>query len=390
MCGGDPPPKTERDIEHEKKFNEDLERDKDSFKNGPVGNRSITDCFCCLIFIAAIVGFCGASAYGWMNGDPSKLTLGWDSDKNGCGWSEKTKDYPYLYWPESPADGLLEAFKALDYGKAIELLNDGVCVKECPKADNTEVECLPTSNMVKDPNYIGCVNQISLAYMNEWGINPGNAYTDVFKGVDTGAGEIKYPFRYNTKKLYGFCYPDLFSKDEVSGLNEKTIEKFKEMFEDIVMNDKLTSYLADIAYAWKTILTCSVTAIVLGYIYMLLIKCMGGLIVWLSIILILVSLWAGGYYMYNSSEDYEPESDYRDWVKYAAYGIWGLSAFYVLCICCCFNAIRIGTSVYQTTADYVTSNIRIYLLPFVAYLVAGLWLAVWLVSAVYTFSIGDP
>lgn len=156
------------------------------------------------------------------------------------------------------------------------------------------------------------------------------------------------------------------------------------------MNDKLTSYLADIAYAWKTILTCSVTAIVLGYIYMLLIKCMGGLIVWLSIILILVSLWAGGYYMYNSSEDYEPESDYRDWVKYAAYGIWGLSAFYVLCICCCFNAIRIGTSVYQTTADYVTSNIRIYLLPFVAYLVAGLWLAVWLVSAVYTFSIGDP
>lgn len=156
------------------------------------------------------------------------------------------------------------------------------------------------------------------------------------------------------------------------------------------MNDKLTSYLADISYAWKVILTSSATAIVLGYIYMLLIKCLGGIIVWLSIILILLSLWVGGYYMYQSSEDYEPESDYRDWVKYAAYGIWGLSAFYVLCICCCFNAIRIGIAVYQTTADYVTSNIRIYILPFIAYLVAGVWLAIWLVSAVYTFSIGEP
>lgn len=192
-----------------------MAKDGASFKNGPVGKRSITDCCCCLIFIAAIVGFCGASVYGWSNGDPKKLTIGWDSDKNGCGWSDKTKDYPYLYWPKSPANTLFEAIKDLDYDKAIELLNEGVCVKECPKADpKTTVDCSPTAAISKDTSFVGCVNQIDAAYMEKWGINVDNIYTDTFTGTaDPTTGEMRYPFRYNTKKLYGFCYPDLFSKD---------------------------------------------------------------------------------------------------------------------------------------------------------------------------------
>ena len=79
-CGGDPPPKTDGDLKHEEEFKERWDKEKESFKNGPIGKRSITDCLCCIIFIAAIVGFCGASYYGWVNGDPSKLTIGWDSD----------------------------------------------------------------------------------------------------------------------------------------------------------------------------------------------------------------------------------------------------------------------------------------------------------------------
>ena len=200
--------------------------------------------------------------------------------------------------------------------------------------------------MIEDSSYDGCVNQIDADYMELWDINVENVYTDVFKPTTNADGVTVYPFRYNTKKLYSFCYPDLFSKEQVSGLSEKTIKTFKNLFEDIILNNKLASYLADITYAWILILSSSVTAILLGYTYLLLIEKMGGCFIWLTIILILLSLWAGGYFMYKSSDDYEPESDYRDWVKYAAYGIWGLSAFYVLCICCCFNAIRIGIAVY--------------------------------------------
>jgi len=91
---------------------------------------------CCLIFIAAIVGFCGASAYGWMNGDPNKLLIGWDSDQNGCGFSDATIDYPFLYWPEPPnGEVISEAIKNFDIDAALGLLKYGTCVKKCPTAD---------------------------------------------------------------------------------------------------------------------------------------------------------------------------------------------------------------------------------------------------------------
>ena len=143
MCGGGSgPPPSEKDNAQVEEFNKELEQDKEKYKNGPIGERSITDCICCLIFLVAIVGFVGASYYGWSNGDPNKLLIGWDSDGNGCGYSEKTADYTKLYWPEPPSTDIIEAVKALDLSKTVEMLNYGVCVKECPSADaNTPVDC---------------------------------------------------------------------------------------------------------------------------------------------------------------------------------------------------------------------------------------------------------
>ena len=158
-CSSDPPPKSARDQEDEDRYNREyLAENKDSLKNGPIAKRSITDCFCCLLFIAAIVGFCGASAYGWSNGDPSKLTIGWDSDGNGCGWSDATKDYPYLYWPESPLESMKDAIEAFDLDGVIELLNKGVCVKECPDAVvGTTVDCKLTTDILADSTFNGCI-----------------------------------------------------------------------------------------------------------------------------------------------------------------------------------------------------------------------------------------
>ena len=89
-------------------------------------------------------------------------------------------------------------------------------------------------------------------------------------------------------------------------------------------------------------------------------------------------------------DQYLEGSDYRDYVKYAAYGIWGVAALYLCCVCCCWNTIRIGIAVYQTTAAYVMSNLRIYLLPIFSYIFAGVWLAIWMVSAIFVFSVGEP
>ena len=117
---------------------------------------------------------------------------------------------------------------------------------------------------------------------------------------------------------------------------------------------------------------------------------MGALIIWLSIALLQLSLIGGGVYMYFESETYAEESDYRDWLKYAAYAIWGVAFLFFCCICCCWNSIRIGIAVYETTAEYVAKNLRIFFLPLVAYFICIIWFTTWLVSAIFVFSIGEP
>ena len=156
-------------------------------------------------------------------------------------------------------------------------------------------------------------------------------------------------------------------------------------------DNKVAQYVADVAYSWKVLAICTGTALVLAYLYLFLIRLIGAILVWGTIFLLQASLLAGGYYVYNESNSVEYEhSDYKDWLKYTAYGIWGIAGLYFLCVCCCWKAIRLGIAVYQTTAQFIASNLRIFLLPMLAYLFAIIWFSVWTVSAIFVFSIGEP
>lgn len=54
----------------------------------------MTDKFCCLIFIAFIVGMVVVFYYGLTKGQPSLITVGWDSNAHGCGNSADYATFP--------------------------------------------------------------------------------------------------------------------------------------------------------------------------------------------------------------------------------------------------------------------------------------------------------
>jgi len=63
-----------------------------------------------------------------------------------------------------------------------DLLANGVCVKECPTADpTTTVDCLPTSGIINDPDFNGCVQMLDSSYFEKYGIDA--AYFDSFPTV---------------------------------------------------------------------------------------------------------------------------------------------------------------------------------------------------------------
>ena len=129
---------------------------KDTLSQGPIMKRSCTDCICCLLFVLFIGGFIAGSGYGVMYGDPMKLTIGWDSDRNGCGITPGFEDYKYLYWPNPPDASLLtDLAGGADASDIVDgimnILSQGTCVKECPLANSQPVQCIPTTSMA-DPN----------------------------------------------------------------------------------------------------------------------------------------------------------------------------------------------------------------------------------------------
>ena len=84
------------------KFKEEFEKHKDDLANGPIQKRFITDWWCCALFIVFCCGMIAVFVYGMMYGTPTQITIGWDEDGRGCGYSPGVENYPYLYFAKPP------------------------------------------------------------------------------------------------------------------------------------------------------------------------------------------------------------------------------------------------------------------------------------------------
>ena len=102
--------------------------------------------------------------------------------------------------------------------------------------------------MAGNTNYVGCTYQIGMEFFEEWGVDVA-AYTgEAAAGIGSN---IKYPYRYDTEKMYGFCVPSFNADaDTVSALSDSAIKTFKRLFDETITNDKTTSYIADIVSSW--------------------------------------------------------------------------------------------------------------------------------------------
>ena len=148
--------------------------------------------------------------------------------------------------------------------------------------------------------------------------------------------------------------------------------------------------MGDILISWPVLATACGTSLVLGYLFLFLITWIGGVIIYLFLAITVLSSLAGGYFVLEYSKS-RPEGDsYNTWLEYGAYALWGISALTLCCICCCWGAIKVAVAVYKTTAQYVRANMRIFILPFFSWVFQVLWVGVWVVCAIYVFSVGEP
>jgi hypothetical protein len=112
-------------------------------------------------------------------------------------------------------------------------------------------------------------------------------------------------FRYATKKIGGFCLPDVGGKALNTTLD--AVKAVKEYFYKSAYGEKFANFFNDIFTCWPVLLASTGVALVLGYIYLFVMRCLGGAIVWFMIILTELSLGAiGGYCFYIRATRYTP------------------------------------------------------------------------------------
>lgn len=95
----------------------------------PKKERTCTDIACAILFILCTLGGIIAAIYGIKTGDLSKMAQPYDQDGNACGRG-KAKDFPLLFY-NSP--------------KPQNLSKENICIKDCPKNEESKIECLPNS-----------------------------------------------------------------------------------------------------------------------------------------------------------------------------------------------------------------------------------------------------
>ena len=96
-----------------------------------------------------------------------------------------------------------------------------------------------------------------------------------------------------------YCMPD------DTALLNSTIASFKTKFYDQYHVDKFTDYISDLYSVWYVMVICIGVAFVFGFIYMFILKCCAGIIMFFSLVAIFLIIAGGGVWAYETKNNYD-------------------------------------------------------------------------------------
>lgn len=275
-------------------------REYDPEFRGPVKDRSCTDIICCILFIVCIIGAAACSIVGYVRGDPLRLVYPTDSSGNFCGRG-KFENQPFLFFFD-----LLQCAKM---GPSVVLgcPTPQVCVSECPKANFVylEAKTLELTNRKAAREKLICKS----------GVDPVASTESIDSLVKTERCAAYY---VKSKPVINRCIPAVFSdiadlKDKIKTSDNQTLVT---VFNEEVTAAQLengTSHLAafyklkgyaelvfsDLTESWPHILIGLLIAMLVSLLWIVLLRWLVGVMVWLTLVLFAGLFGFSCYYCYT-------------------------------------------------------------------------------------------
>lgn len=467
--------------------------------NGPVQKRVPRDILWCVLYILHVLAFFYLGFTAFMSGDPIRMVNGRDFMGNVCGaqmtnaYGADMSEFPYVYYTinmttvqykmadtmgfnaggaagnladqaskmkDDPAAAMMEMVGPPD--SLISKLSTyfhPVCVKSCQtELDTDGLELTPRSPMwegqplcqgtngdgQKQPH--GCWEE---TFVTGWQLAAKAAWTA--KAYDRK--HCPYPSKFcapmstmaevNIATLQSYCVPTIDSGLDMAsaagGVEGMIPSNFTANAEGS-FNDAL----ADVVIAWWTFILMGVLSLIIGIVYLVLMRMVIKILVWTSLFLVAVILAGGALLVYlktqqcagasftdtaismgegvlnatvdaasdalagnltNSSADNAaalfdqqcPEAGYAIPSEVQRYAMQGFSiimgcilALYIVCICCNMKRIKLAIALNQVAAKFVGQQPATLLIPPLQIVTVFLYLAIWMVLTMYIVSYVPP
>ncbi|XP_072530333.1 choline transporter-like protein 4 [Salminus brasiliensis] len=267
--------------------------------NGPIHNRSCTDIICCVLFMLVITGYMVVGILAWLYGDPRHVLYPRNSTGMFCGITPN-QDKPNVFYFNilqcATATNLMAA--AL---QGLQCPTTQICVKSCPSdfwALNPAAY-LPNANVSLYFNQELCVPSFDLSKTN-------------LTASQIIEKELCPYFYTPTTSVLGRCLPSLgmTSSDGIPpsfsypGMDHnQTVDAIRNATGDLVKGfnarDVGVRIFADFASSWQWIVLGLVIAMLVSLLFLLLLRFLAGILVWILIIGVLAVGAFGIWYCYN-------------------------------------------------------------------------------------------
>mmetsp|Transcript_24349 Transcript_24349/g.54249 ORF Transcript_24349/g.54249 Transcript_24349/m.54249 type:complete len:627 (-) Transcript_24349:224-2104(-) len=268
-----------------------------------------TDPFCCILFLVGLAAFAATWVYAIAEGDIRKVYHGIDKEGRICGVDAGVEELPYIYWCAAMKPGM-----PITDWTSIMGFSEPVCVKTCP-------DSWASSNPVAGYDF--------LPVEETPGCSDG-----------TGMAATVYP----TKLFAGrYCLADT-DHDSIQQMAE---ERESDDSQAVRWSTEFMESLASLPEAWPVLLGIFVVAILLSFLYILILRWMAEPLIYATMILTIILfavlgtfLWINAGTLAAHAGDNVPEKllEHELIVTRVVAGICWLLSVVCVCLMCWFHS----------------------------------------------------
>ncbi|CAG7833342.1 unnamed protein product [Allacma fusca] len=259
--------------------------------HGPIDKRGCTDVLCLLLLVAFIIGWAVVAVVAFKQGDPSILVHPTDSWGQKCGMDEEVKNLPYLYFFDitkcAQPDVVLSGCRTPQ-----------VCVKECPN-ETWSLEYGESLRQTADEMKAKMICRYGIAdeirkYTPRELVEKNFCARYILPSKSKNLTQVKIWRRNpvkNVKSIFARrCIPDPSSIDKavidkLKGAVDQPliVNGIKSLLDFISAKENVEYIFEDLRAVWLPTITLLVIGAMMSLIWICLMRCFAGIMVWLSL-----------------------------------------------------------------------------------------------------------